>query len=146
MTPFRFRLEKALHLRRIELDLEEAKFRQCTLEIAGLEKQQAELHDAAARAEVEVRTQAALAGSDLAALASYRHYLAGQGKQLAQRIGEARQRAEAQKKTVLEAGRRCELLERLKQKRKAEWQAAADREIEQLAAESYLANASRRAK
>jgi flagellar export protein FliJ len=146
MTRFRFRLERVQHIRRIELDREEAKLRQYTLEIGELEKQQAQLDQAAARAEVEVRAPAELAGSDLAALAGFRRYLAGQTTQLAQRIREARERAEAQQKILLEARRRCELLERLKQKRLAEWQSQADRELEQIAAESYLANTTRRPK
>ena len=146
MTPFRFRLEKVLQIRRMELDREEATLRQHTLAVSELEKRQAQLDQAAAQAEVEVRAQAELAGSDLAALASFRHYLAGQTTQLAKQIREARERAAAQQKILLEARRRCELLERLKQKRLAEWRAAADHELEQLAAESYLANASRRPK
>jgi hypothetical protein len=44
---------------------------------------------------------------------------------------------------MLEARRCCRLLERLKERRRAEWQAATDREMEELAAESFLAGWSR---
>jgi hypothetical protein len=39
---------------------------------------------------------------------------------------------------MIEARRRCELLERLKQRRLREWQAAADRELEERNGKSYL--------
>jgi hypothetical protein len=38
-----------------------------------------------------------------------------------------------------EARRRCRLLERLRERRRAEWKTENDRELEQVAAESYLA-------
>jgi hypothetical protein len=44
---------------------------------------------------------------------------------------------------MLEARRRFRLLERLKDRRMAEWKQAGDREIEEVAAESYLARWSR---
>ena len=40
---------------------------------------------------------------------------------------------------MLEARRRCRLLERLKDRRLAEWSKARDRELEELASESFLA-------
>jgi hypothetical protein len=45
---------------------------------------------------------------------------------------------------MLEARRRCRLLERLKEHRLTEWTAERDREVEEIAAESYLARWSRR--
>jgi hypothetical protein len=39
----------------------------------------------------------------------------------------------------MEAQRQCRLLEKLEQRRRAEWSRAADREMENLAAESFLA-------
>jgi hypothetical protein len=40
---------------------------------------------------------------------------------------------------MLEARRRCRLLERLKERRLAEWTSARDRELEEVASESFLA-------
>ena len=48
-----------------------------------------------------------------------------------------------QQKVMLEARRRCRLLERLKERRLAEWTAERDRELDEIAAESYLARWSR---
>jgi hypothetical protein len=144
MTGFRFRLEKVLAWRRTQLELEEAKFQQRTLEVKELEAERARLAAAGTRTEAEVCAWSPLAGSDLAALESYRRYVTGQEKQLAVRTEEARQRAAEQQKAMFEARRRCQLLERLKQRRMEEWQSAANKELEELAAESYLANLSRR--
>lgn len=144
MTALRFRLEKVLAWRRTQLELEEAKFQQRTLEVRELEAERARIRAAGTRMETEVCAWSPLAGSDLGALDSYRRYVIGQEKQLALRTEEARDRAAAQQKSMLEARRRCELLERLKQRRREEWQSAAHKELEELAAESYLANLSRR--
>jgi hypothetical protein len=146
MTTFRFRLEKVLAWRRTQLELEEAKFQQRTLEVRELEAQRERIAAAGTRTETEVCTWSPLAGSDLAALDSYRRYVSGQEKELALRTEEARQRAAAQQQAMFDARRRCQLLERLKQRRMEEWQSAANKELEDLAAESYLASLSRREK
>ena len=44
-----------------------------------------------------------------------------------------------QQKIMLEACRRSRLLERLKERRLVEWRGACDREVDELAAESFLA-------
>jgi len=56
-----------------------------------------------------------------------------------QRIEYARKFAE-QRKVMLEAQRRIKLLERWEERRHAEWKAAHDRELDEIAAESFLAN------
>ena len=49
-----------------------------------------------------------------------------------------------QRQTMLEARRRYRLLERLRDRRWEEWRAAASRELENFASESYLAQWTRR--
>src|ERR1039458_7519716 len=55
------------------------------------------------------------------------------------------QQVAAQRQKVLEAQRQCRLLEKLEQRRHAEWRREADREMESLAAESFLARWNRQA-
>jgi hypothetical protein len=50
----------------------------------------------------------------------------------------------ARQAALLEDRRRCRLLERLKERRWAEWQLARDRDLEDLASDSYLAQWTRR--
>jgi len=58
---------------------------------------------------------------------------------LAAKRSECARMAAAQQASMLEARPRLRLLERLKERRLAEWTAACDREMEEVASESYLA-------
>lgn len=144
MTAFRFRLEKVLAWRRTQLELEDAKLKMQIAGLAELDRSRAELEATAIRSEVEVRDWNPLAGQDLAALSNFHLHVQNREKDLAERRREAVQQIEAQQQAMLEARRRCRLLERLEERRLAEWKVAADREIEQLAAESYLSGLTRR--
>jgi flagellar export protein FliJ len=144
MTSFRFRLEKVLEWRRQQMELEEARFKQQTAALAEMDGARAALEAAGIRAELEVRTWSPLAGNDLAALAGFRLHTRRQEQEIARLRAEAQKKLEALQPTMLEARRRCRLLERLRERRLAEWQAACDRELEELAGESYLAGMARR--
>jgi flagellar biosynthesis chaperone FliJ len=65
-------------------------------------------------------------------------------KDLAQRRVEGEKKLEECRNAMLEARRRCRLLEKLKERRKADWTVALNRELEELASESYLAQWNRR--
>jgi hypothetical protein len=80
-----------------------------------------------------------VSGRDLSALAGYRRYVQAHGRKLETQRAEAQKQLEAQQNAMLEARRRCRLLERLKERRLSEWQFACDRELDQLASESFLA-------
>jgi hypothetical protein len=139
MKTFRFPLEKALDWRRIELELEEARYKQFSAELTELDRRRAEIEASGLRAEIEVREWSPVSGGDLAALGSFRLRVKSQEAEIARRRGECALKLADQQKQMLEARRRCRLLERLKDRRLAEWTAARDHELEQIAAESYLA-------
>jgi hypothetical protein len=139
MTSFRFPLQKVLEWRTTELELEEAKFRQAAAAVAAADRDRAELEAAAVRTEAEVRRWDPVAGSDLAALSDFRRHVRAQEEALEARRAECARQAAAQQASMLEARRRCRLLERLRERRLAEWKAARDRELEEMASESYLA-------
>lgn len=139
MSAFRFSLERVLAFRRRQLELEQARYRQCAAAVEALDRARAELEASGARAETQVRAWSPVAGSDLAALAYFRRSVRAREQQIAARRIEAARAAEAQMKLLLESQRRCRLLERLKDRLLAEWTAARDRELDQLAAESHLA-------
>jgi hypothetical protein len=80
-----------------------------------------------------------MAGRDVAALGSFRARVKMQEHQITARRVERQKALDAQGAAMLEARRRCRLLERMKERRRAEWQAASDQEVEQLASESFLA-------
>jgi len=144
MQAFRFPLAKVLHWRRLQLELEENKFKRLTAALAQLDHTGAELAAAAVRAEMQVRAWSPLAGRDLAALAGFRVHVREQERTLAVRRAECVQKIASQQNAMLEARRRCRLLERLEDREFRDWQVLSSREIEQLAAESHLAGLARR--
>lgn len=144
MTAFQFPLQKALDWRRTQLEVAESRVRQQLAAIAAIEQQQAELHATAQRTEIEVRHFPAIAGLDLSALGSYRLAARARSRELARRRAECQQELAQRQAALLESRRRCRLLERLKERRLGEWQAAAARELDELAADSYLAQWARR--
>ena len=144
MTAFRFRLEKVLGWRRTELELSETRFKQQMALLAELDRRQAELEAAGIRAEFQVRAARPLDGSDLAALEAFRRHIRVREQDLSVERAEEHKKLEQRQQAMLEARRRCRLLERLRERRLSEWQAATDRETEQLASESYLAGRERR--
>ena len=138
MKTFHFPLEKALEWRRIELELEEARYKQQSAELASLDRRRAEIEASGIRAEIQVREWTPVSAGDLAALGNFRLRVKSDEAELAGRRAECARKLADRQKHMLEARRRCRLLERLKERRLAEWKSAADRELEQIAAESYL--------
>jgi hypothetical protein len=145
MKSFQFPLEKALHWRRTQLELAEARLGQQLAVLADLDRARVELGAMARRTEVEVREFRPLGGSDLSALGSFRLLVKVQERQLATRRVECEKELALRQTAMREARGRCRLLERLKERRHAEWQSACDRELEELAADSYLAQWARKA-
>jgi hypothetical protein len=139
MTPFRFSLQRVLDWRRTQMELEEARLRQQAAAIADLDRARAELEAEGIAAEIAVREWSPLRGSELAALGSFRVGVRlKEGRIAALRAARERDLA-GQRQAMLEARRRYRLLERLRDRRLEEWRAAADKELEDFAAEGYLA-------
>ena len=135
MTRFRFRLERVLAWRRTQLEIAEAAFQGQNAVAAELDRARAALDAAGIRAEMTVRQWDRVTGGDLAALDAFRTDLQRRQTALDAQRRAAREQLEARRSAMLEARRRCRLLERLKERRLAEWNAAVEREIEQLAGE-----------
>jgi hypothetical protein len=145
MNTFRFPLQKALEWRRTQLQLAEAQVQQQLGALARLDQARVELEAVGKRTEVEVRGFQPLAGGDLRALGSFRLLVKAQERDLAGQRVSCQKELAIRQAAMVEARRRCRLLERLKERRLAEWQSAADRELEALATDSYLAQRNRRA-
>jgi|ERR1051326_303191 flagellar export protein FliJ len=139
MNAFRFGLQKVLDWRDAALELEEARFKQQAAALAGLERARADLETTTLRMEIEVRNRSSITGSDLEALSAFRAQMQVRKKQLATRHAECRQKLLEQQNAMLKARRQCRLLERLRDRRFTEWQLAANKELEDAAAESFLA-------
>lgn len=144
MTTFRFPLQKVLDWRLAQLELEESRFQRQMAALAAIERAYAEMEASGIRAEMEVRRWDPLAGRDLAALGRFRLLVQAREKQIAAERAECWRELAVRKSAMLEARRRCRLLERLKERRLAEWTLARDREPEEVASESFLARWARR--
>ncbi len=143
MNAFRFRLAKVLDWRRTELSLAETRFRRQTATVAALEQARAALDASAVRAEMLVRDSPHIEGADLAALDAFRRHVAQRRTALLASRAQAQRELDALQAAMLEARRRFRLLERLRDRRLAEWKEASDRELDELASESHLARLAR---
>jgi hypothetical protein len=139
MNAFRFRLDRVLEWRRTQLELEENNFRRETAALAALDRVRAELEAAGVKAEVQVRQSRTITGRELAALGEFRLLVRSREADIARQRAERVKSLAAQRAVLLEAQRRCRLLERLKERRLEEWRLAGNKETEDLASETYLA-------
>jgi hypothetical protein len=132
-----------LELRRKQLEAEEVRYKQQAAVVADLDRKRAEVEASGMRAETTVRGWNPVASSELTALGAYRLRARKLEEQIKIHRAEAAKKVEEQQKAMLEARRRCRLLERLKERRLVEWTAERDKELEEIAADSYLARWSR---
>jgi flagellar export protein FliJ len=145
MRAFKFPLLHALKWRRTQLEAEQNKLGQLAASLEEMTLAAVRLDLVRSRAEVAVRQSPVVEAGDLWALAAYRQRLIAEREALSQRRAECQRQVAGQRQRVLEAQRQCRLLEKLEQRRLVEWRREADREMDRLAAESFLARWNRRA-
>jgi hypothetical protein len=144
MNPFNFSLQRVLDWRLTQLELEEEKLRQQAAAIAELDRARAGLEAEGIAAEIAVRGWSPVAGSELAALGSFRTGVRLKESRIAGLRAAREQDLARQRQAMLDARRRYRLLERLRDRRLEEWRAAAAKEVEDFASEAYLAQWTRR--
>ena len=139
MGAFRFHLEKVLKWHQTQRDVEELRLKQ--LNQARADAQAALAHSQASRlaTELEVRSLESLGGGDLAALAAYGLRMEKREQQLTRQCESCGVQVQAQQERWLDAQRRCQLLEKLQTRRRAEFTRQRDKDSESLATEIYLA-------
>jgi flagellar export protein FliJ len=141
---FVFRLESVLRWRRSLFEQEQNRLHALVAERDAILLRLKELEELRQRAEQALLEAPAVTGSELTALEAYRRRLNLERARKQQELTDCEARIEAQRQRVLEAQRRVRLLERLRERRFSEWEAELNRELEALAAESYLARWKRR--
>jgi len=139
MRRFRFRLETVLGWRRLHLELEETKLQRLFEELRQVDLAEDRLDAEKADADRAVLYSASVEAQDLAALDRHRLHVARVKERLRKERADCRRRITAQQRQVVEAERDVRLLEKLRERRLAEWQTAADHEQETLASELFLA-------
>jgi hypothetical protein len=139
MKSFRFRLEHVLSWRGTQLSLAEAKVEFLTGSLRTTNEAMVAVVAGRASAQVTLGPAAMVSGADLGVLEASRVWAIREEKRLAARMTELQQSIEVQSRCVVEARRGVKLVERLKERKYESWIAEADREIDELAAESAIA-------
>lgn len=138
MQSFQFPLARALAVRATQLQRAEVEFQIAAATLAAAERERDALAAAESAAESGVR-RPAVPGEELNALSDFRDRVRADRRLLLERRQQCIRGLEVRRRELLEARRRLRLLERLKERRFAEWKAEAAKELEAVASESFLA-------
>ena len=138
MKAFRFRLERILAWRQTQLSIETAKLERLQAERRELGHKRRNLIERRAAAHLSVSQAANLQVIDLAELENLRRWTQNEERKLELQLKKLEGMVEQQTRCLADANRNVRLLEKLKERHLAEWQATVDREVEGLAAESAI--------
>ncbi len=139
MKKFKFSLESLRRYRGTLFDREKAKLEALLLERHNLEKRIEQLQAELEQARQRIRLLALIPVEELAAFQSFSRHVDLQCQRLAEERKAVEERIAAQKEAMLEARRKVESLDRLKEKRYESWQKEADREFENTVNELVIA-------
>jgi|SRR5579872_5038175 len=138
MKKFEFRLQRILNWRAGELRAEQERLSNVVSERQQLETRRSGILEAHDRSQRELFAAGPVTGSDLAALGAYRSHLEKDWTAVERLISNCQVRIVAQRVRALEAQRRVRLLEKLQERRHAEWRVEWDREMEAFSSEAFL--------
>lgn len=138
MKSFRFRLESVLRYRTTLATIEEGKLALSRKQLDEATQNLEALRRSNRSIEQEVLSAQSVTGADLKALGAWQLEMKRQTQSSLQAVEEARIAFQQQMETVRLARRQVRLLEKLRQRRLEEWQEGFDRELEELAASSFL--------
>jgi len=139
MKTFRFPLQRVLEWRALQLRVEEEKLAGLQQHLASLFQTREKLASARDRSEAHLFASGAAAGSDLQSWALYPARLAKQQELLKTQLAQCEKLIVEQRQRLLKARTDHRVLERLKERRWRQWVYLNDREVEDNAAEVYLA-------
>ena len=147
MTRFTFSLERVLAVRRAQASVELGQLEQLRSQLAALSRERADLAGSVLTSGREVAEAGArhLAGH-LRSVENFAGFARQQDARFAEWIEHKRREIEDQQWRVQQAEQSCRLLEKLEERQRADWERAAGHELEELAADSYLAQWSRRSR
>src|SRR4051812_4820870 len=139
MKRFEFSLEQVMQWRRLRADLERAKLESLFAKLRDLDQQKLNLEEEEASAHDVVKNQDSVRSQQLLALDRFARHMSTQKELLdGNRVALFGEISQQQIKLIA-AQRDFELLEKLKTHKKEDWQAAFNREQEELASDAYLA-------
>ena len=139
MKRFKFRLESVKRLREQQLSVEENRLEQLNSVLRALDARRSALESEQTAHESAVLSDRIISADRLHCLETFRQFATKERRRIARERADTVKRTDEQRAAVLEARRKFELLNRLAEKERDQWRKDLDREIEQHAAESYLA-------
>ena len=142
MKRFTFPLESVRVWRFRQLETEESRLHQIFAERDALIARRHAMEEEL-RQEMGVLAARNLEAGQLAALDAFRRFVSNEKSRIAAEMRLCEQRIGAQRKLVVEARRQFELLNRLREKAATSWRAENARELENTAADLYLARCAR---
>jgi flagellar export protein FliJ len=138
MQRFQFRLDRVLDWRRKQREIEESRLAACYAAIQETERKMEQLREERASIDKELLARIAIPAADFLNLGRYRARAAKEETALAEERRQRVQLADEQRARVQKAQQRVKLLEKMRDRRLAEYAAVAARELEEAAAEAYL--------
>jgi flagellar export protein FliJ len=139
MKTFRFTLDRALHIRRAQLEVEQARLQQLIRDREQLERHAAELAKEALLTRRLILAQPLVTAGEIATMPDYQRG----AEQRLQKFDRQRQdllkKVQDQQGRTIEAERKVKLLEKLRGQRFDEWNSLMQKEQENFAADAYLA-------
>ena len=139
MQRFKFPLEKVLQYRGRVLEAEQARLSGALARLQAVQTQLANLIEMRRTEQSRLQQSGSIEARELANLAAFLQGAAVREKQLRAEVETATRAADQQREAVLKARREHRLVERLRERRKTEWQQAFDKELQQTAEENFLA-------
>ena len=144
MKRFSFRLEQVRKWRQDQAEMEEMRLEQLHTGLRGIEEQQREIVASTDRSRRAVLAQSAVTAEELRSIEALHEYAKQEMRRLKAEEQEVKERLEEQRRRVLEAHRRFQLLDGLRDKALATWTTARDKEQEELGAELFLSRLARK--
>lgn len=144
MKRFRFPLERVRKWRQDQAGLEEMRLQALYSDIGNLHAEQRRIAEETEQSCCGILQQSTVSAQDLATLEDYRLYTARENRRIAARKRDIEARIVEQRRRVLDARRKCQLLDGLRDKALISWTASQDKEQEDLAAELFLAKRQRK--
>lgn len=119
--------------------MESLRLERLSAEKSLIEQSRAVLEREAAESAGIVSRASRFEAFELQAIDGFKRHVVAQRALFAKRLADCERRIEAQQRQLLEARRKCELLSRLKDRKRKAWNEELARELEMQAGEVYLA-------
>lgn len=139
MKRFQFRLQAALDWRSRQKEIEQARLQTLFDELHGIDAALHRIAEGAEEAQAEIYGSREIVAGALVALERHRYHLQRERARVLELRADCEARVAAQRKRLIEAERGVRLLEKLKERRLAEWTMEVNKELETVASESFLA-------